>query len=169
VSYAYYAIISAFVCWKWGNWKAWKEYYPTILYMVTGNLVYMCLTQSKPLWQEGGFLKDYPFLNITSMVLLYSSTIILYLTFYPRITSKPKRAAYVLLWVAIYSAMEYISHITGHFDYDNGWSFFYSVIFSAVMFPLLLLHYKKPLWAWLISIILAYGMMFLFNIPFTKL
>lgn len=168
MSFAYYGILSVFICWKWGNWRAWREYYPTILFLIVGDLVYLFLTQSRPLWSDEGFLRDYPFLEITTIVLLYPSTVILYFTFYPQSGLKWKQAAYILLWVAIYSAIELISHVTGKFSYDNGWNIYYSVIFNILMFPLLRLHYKKPLLAWPICIILAYATMFLFKIPFGK-
>lgn len=166
MSFAYYGILSVFICWKWGNWKAWKDYYPTILFLFSGNLVYMFLTQSNPLWSYDGLIGRYPFLEVTTIALLYPSTVILFFTFYPRPGTWLKQAAYMLLWVAIYSAMEYISHITGEFNYDNGWNFLFSIFFNMIMFPLLRLHYKKPLLAWPIGIVLAYAMMFIFNIPF---
>lgn len=166
MSFAYYAILSVFICWKWGNWRGWKEYYPTILFLIVGNLTYMVLADSKPLWETGGFLARCPILDFSTIVVLYASTIILYLTFIPVLNSHLKRAAYILLWVFIYSVMEYVSYITGQFNYYNGWCFFYSVVFNIIMFPILLLHYKKPLPAWIISAAFAYLTMFLFEIPF---
>lgn len=166
MSFAYYAIISVFLCWKWGDWKSWKGYYPTVLFLIMGNLAYMILFKSKPLWANGAFLAKYPALDISTIVVLYFCTVILYLTFYPRFNSNLKRAAYILLWVFIYSAMEYLSYITGHFMYYNGWGILHSVVFNIIMFPLLLLHYKKPILAWVTASAFAYLMMFLFQIPF---
>jgi hypothetical protein len=133
--------------------------------MILGNLAYNHLFQDKLLWQTGGFLAEHPVLDISTIVVLYVSTVILFLTFYSRIDTKPKKAGYILLWVLIYSAMEFVSHITGHFSYGNGWCFFYSVAFNLIMFPVLGLHHEKPLYAWLVGTMLAYIMMILFNIP----
>lgn len=166
MSFAYYAVISTIICWRWGNWRAWKDYYPTIIFMIMGNLAYMVLTQQKPLWKSGSFLALYPFLDISTIVVLYTSTVILLFTFYSRFDSNLKRVGYIALWVAIYSAMELVSYITGHFEYYNGWNFFYSVIFNVAMFPLLLLHKSRQLLALSISVLLAYALMFLFDIPF---
>lgn len=46
-------IISLFLlaCWKWGNWRNWKEYYPTILYFIIGDLSYKVLFYNKTLWE----------------------------------------------------------------------------------------------------------------------
>ena len=166
MSFIYYAIISVFICWKWGNWRNWRAYYPTIIFFIMGNLAYIVLTAHKPLWKAGGILAQYPVLDISTIVVLYSCTVILYLTFLPRMNTLKKRSAYIALWIAIYSLMELVSWLTGHFYYYNGWCFIYSVFFNVLMFPILLLHYRKPFLAWPICIVLAYGMLFLFNIPF---
>lgn len=170
MSYAFFGIISILAAWKWGNWKNWKEYYPTILYFFVGNLVYMVLTQSKSLWNFGEILGHYPVFEVTMMVLLYPSTVILFLSFYPKaaIATKRKQVIYMLLCTLIFSAMEYLASITGGFSYSNGWNFFHSFIFNAVLFPLLYLHFKKPLIAWPISGVLAFVVLFLFDIPFRK-
>lgn len=167
MSFIYYALLSIPICWKWGNWRNWKAYYPTIVFLIMGNLVYMVLADSKPLWQAGGILAKYPIWDISAMMVLYASTVILYLSFYDRIkSSRRKTIAYIVIWIVVYSAMELVSHITGQYNYYNGWVFFYSVIFNCLMFPILLLHYHKPLWAWLVCIILMYATLFIFAIPF---
>lgn len=168
MSFAYYAILSALLCWKWGDWKNWRSYYPTAVFVLLADITYKYLTQFHPLWNTGSFLYDYPFLNLSVQVILYSCTVILFLTFYDRIKTKSRRILYIAGWVAIYSVMEYISLITGHFYYYNGWTFLYSVIFDIVMFLIILLHYKKPLWACVCSIPLAYLFIFLFNIPLKR-
>jgi len=43
-------IMSIFLCWKYGDWKNWKLYYPTILYLIIGDLACNILTARMPLW-----------------------------------------------------------------------------------------------------------------------
>jgi hypothetical protein len=50
---------------KWGDWRNYKKYYPTILFMISGDLVYQFLTYDYPLWE----LSD-PLLNATLTTLL---------------------------------------------------------------------------------------------------
>jgi hypothetical protein len=168
MSYAYYAVISIFVCWKWGNWRNWKEYYPTILFMILGNVTYMVLCQNKSLWQSAFLLADYPILDISQTVVLYTSTVILFLTFYARMATRLRRIAYTAMWAGIFSAMELLSLVTGHYNYYNGWNFLYSIGFNAVMFPILLLHFKRPLAAWAVVVPMVYIFLFLFGIPLKR-
>ncbi|MCM3166091.1 hypothetical protein [Peribacillus frigoritolerans] len=35
---------------KWGNWRRWKDYYPTILFFIIGDLLYSCLLYNHQLW-----------------------------------------------------------------------------------------------------------------------
>lgn len=168
MSYALFGIIGILIAWKWGNWKNWKEYYPTILYLIVADKIYDVLTQSKPFWYYGYLLGHYPFFDVTVAVLLYPATIILFLTFFPEAASKMIQGVYFLLWVLIYTLIEYLASITGGFTYCNGWNLSYSVVFNMIMFPLLYLHYKKPLLVWPISSVLAFLFMFLFEIPLSK-
>ena len=43
-------LVFVIIAWKWGDWKNWKLYYPTILFMILGDFVYIFLTYKKPLW-----------------------------------------------------------------------------------------------------------------------
>lgn len=164
-----FAIISAIgigICWKWGNWRNWREYYPTILFVFLANLAYVLLTDDKPLWTFGMLSYRYPFVNLIIMVLLYPGTVILYLTFYPK--AWQKQIVYILLWVVIYLAVEVAAYFTRGFEYFNGWTVYYSFIFNLIMFPLIRLHYKKPLLAWPISAILAIIVIWWFRIPLSE-
>jgi len=33
-----YGFLYLFAAWKWGDWKNWREYYPTILFFIIGDL-----------------------------------------------------------------------------------------------------------------------------------
>lgn len=165
MSYAIIGIIGILVAWKWGEWRNWKEYYSTILYFMISDKIFDVLTQPKVLWYYGEFLGHYPFFDVTVAVLLYPATVILFFTFYPKVASKIKQGAYFLLWVFVYSFLEYVASITGGFAYNNGWNLLYSVFFNVVMFPLLYLHYKKPMLVWPISAVLAFLFLYLLKIP----
>ena len=156
-------IVSVFLCWNYGDWKNWKLYYPTILYLIIGDLSCEILTFGKPLWSYTTmFLSDIT-TDFLVIVFIYPCTIILFLTYYPKLFKK--QVAYILLWVFIYSSVEYISSIIGGFSYSNGWTMGWSILFNCIMFPLLYLHYKRPLCVWLISMALACMILYIFKIP----
>jgi hypothetical protein len=36
---------------KWGRWKVWKVYYPTILIFIAGDFIHGYIEAAKPLWR----------------------------------------------------------------------------------------------------------------------
>lgn len=151
------------VCWKSGRWKNWKEYYPTILYLFIGDIVSLVLLYYNPLWALCELTYKYRFVNIAIMAVLYPGLVIVYLSYYP--IGKLKQMIYVILWVALFSGLEYFAYRIGDFLYFNGWNILYSIIFYVGMFIMVRLHYKKPLLAWPISTVLAFALIWLFKIP----
>jgi hypothetical protein len=166
MSFAIMGLIAVLVCWKWGDWRNWKLYYPTILYLLIGDLVADYLLYAHPLWGFGTFVESCSVLDLSVMVLLYPATVILFLTFYPKLAGK--QVLYIMLWVGLYSAMEMIAYIMGGFCYHNGWTIWYSVAFNLGMFPLLRLHYKKPLLVWPISAALCFLLLWWFRVPLAR-
>jgi hypothetical protein len=158
-----FAAICVIVCWKTGIWRNWKEYYPTILYFFIGSLTYGFLFSQKPLWAFNIFFYHYPFMEISLTAILYSGTVILFLSYFPN--NRRMQIPYLLLCAAIYTVTEGFSFLIGDFIYFNGWNLFYSALFNLAMFPLLWLHSKKPLLIWPISTILAFAVIWLFQIP----
>jgi hypothetical protein len=161
--FAALGIIGIILCWKSGAWKDWKLYYSTILYFMVGDSIADLLLYNNMLWTYGSLIDKSAVLDISIMVLLYPSTVILYLAYYPN--KAGKQYLYILLWVAIYSLTEYIACLIDGFSYHNHWSIWYSVLFNFLMFPLLRLHYKKPLLVWPISAALAFTVLWWFQIP----
>lgn len=156
------AVITA-VCIISGKWKKWREYYPTILYVIIGNLVCELFFYHHPLWAFGSISYDMPVIDIIVMVLLFPATVILFLAYYPKIIYQ--QILYILLWVAIFILKEVIACLSGGFMYLNGWTLYYSLLFDLTMFPLIRLHYKKPLAVWPVSAALAFLMIWWFRLP----
>ena len=161
------AILFICLCFKWGDWKNWKLFYPTILFYIISNLSYDILTYSKPLWLYGGSFWNDTFASYFVVFVSFPPLIILFLSNFP--IKILKQVKYIVFWVLAMSFLEYIMHINGGIKYYNGWSIGWSVLFDFIMYPLLFLNYKKPLLSWIISIVLAFSLMFIFNIPFSSL
>lgn len=166
MSYAIFSAMGAAACWKWGDWRNWRLYYPTILYACIGNLVYDVLTYNRALWAFGSTVYHYPFLDLAIMALLYPSTVILFLTHFPGQTGR--KILYVALWTFLYTLIEAAAWLTKGFIYFNGWNTLYSLGFNAVMFPLFRLHFKRPLLAWPISAAMAFCVVWWFRIPLLR-
>lgn len=149
---------------KWGDLKNWKLYYPTILYFGIGDLAYNFLTCNNPLWVYESPIFHHTFSDLLIIATAFPSFVLLFLPYYP--DKFIKQIGYIAIWVFITSTLEYISYSLGYFSYHNGWSVWWSAVHNCIAFPLLHLHYKKPLLVWPISVVLAIGTLLYFDLPF---
>lgn len=162
------AIIMTAACWRWGDWRNWKAYYPTILYYIIGDLTSYVLFRAHPLWVYQEWVRDNHFVpDLFYAVFVYPSMIILYLSRFPG--ERRRQAGYMILWIAGYTLFEFVSVQLHFLSYANGWSILHSAVLNIGMFALLRLHQKKPLLTWPISMALALGMLVLFNIPLNSI
>lgn len=160
-------IISLFAGYKWGDWRNWRLYYSTILFMILMDLIYNFLTYKYSMWEfETSFdkmlLPNHTTVSFLVEFIYFSSTVLIYLRYYP--TKKSKQPFYIAFWIAFYSSIEYISFVTWKgISYHNGWNIWWSIIINSLAFPILKLHYKQPLWAWFCSIIIITFFWIYFN------
>jgi hypothetical protein len=161
------SIIFAVTAYKWGDWKHWRDYYPTILFFIVGDFSYNILTYNYPLWSYESPLLKTTFSDMLIAFVFFPSTILLYLPHFPK--GLKKQILYVLLWITAYTAIERISFSLGFFSYDHGWNIYWSILFNCFMFPLLMLHHKKPYWVWLASSIIATSVIIYFKVPFSSM
>ncbi|WP_282173854.1 hypothetical protein [Cytobacillus firmus] len=136
---ALYAFLWIFALWKWGDWRNWKMYYPTFLFYILGDFLYLyLLSDFYPMWTYDPQGIDEK-VNLTNthvsfsiMAVKYPVTILIYLYRFPG-GKLIKKLLYIL-------------------KYDNGWSLKWSILFNAVMFTILRVHHKRPAAAWGLSI-----------------
>ncbi|NOV90727.1 hypothetical protein BJV85_003884 [Clostridium acetobutylicum] len=101
------------ICWRFGEWSKWSEYYSTILFFILGDMAYNFSFYNHPLWMYGGNLINHTFTDIFIAITLFPTTIILYNTFYPNKVGK--KIIYVLLCSGIYSLIEFILYVFNSF------------------------------------------------------
>jgi hypothetical protein len=159
-------ILFILACWRWGDWKRWREFYPTILYFIIGDLAYNFIFYKNSFWEYRG-LYNHTFSDFLDAFVEFPCTVILYLTYYPK--KYWKQACYILLWVCIYTLIELVSWKTSNFLYFNGWNIFWTIAFNCTMFTLLKLHYKRPIIVWPISAVFVVLTMIIFKVPFNSL
>lgn len=151
---AVYASLWAVALWKWGDWKNWKEYYPTILFFIVGDFLYLYLLSDRyPMWTYSPATLDegltHSHIVLSIMLIKYPATILIYLSHFPK--GKMKKVLYVLLWVFIYAVNELADIKFNLIKYDNGWGYGWSILFNTVMFTILGIHYKHPILAWILA------------------
>lgn len=159
---------------KWGDWRRWRDYYPTILFFIVGDLLKNYLLYNYWMWtyQETIFaetiLINHTIISLLIMFIVYPSTILIYIGRFPQV--KWKQVLWLSFWISLYSVVEYINlHYLNLIRHHNGWNISWSVLFNIVMFLILRIHYKKPLLAWGLSVIWILFLLKMFNIPIDKM
>lgn len=150
--FEYLAPVFILGCWKWGDWKNWRLYYPTILYVAAIDLLTNFLTARYPLWEYDHIIINHTFSNIFIILTVMPSTVILFLSRFP--AKIGRQIAHIVIWVILYSTIEYISFKLGLFIYKNSWNAVWSTGFNIVMFIMMRLHFNKPLLALPLSAVL---------------
>lgn len=157
-----------YAAWRWGDWRNWKKYQATILYLLCLDFLYNFLTYDYPLWKFSDFFLPTHTLNSLAVTLIgFPCSMLIYLGRYPE-DSMAKKIIHTLLWIILFSSVELFYVLIGLFHYYHGWNFGWSVLFNCVEFLMLRLHYKRPLLTYLISVLSVIALMVLFKIPITK-
>lgn len=157
------ASIWIILAYKWGDIKNWRKYYPTMLFFCAGDLIYNVVFAQKRLWGfETGLLV--PSINeIFVIFTIFFSTTLLFLANYPE--KLKHQVVYIILWVAVYMAIEVFTTSIGMQKNYNGWNLWWSLLHNAIQFPLLALHHRKPVLSWTIAFIFLFIIMSIFNVP----
>lgn len=161
-----YPIIFFLFALKWGKWKNWKQYYPTVLFMVVGNLLYNTMFKDYPLWRFEHTFEETVLPTRMSIDLLKTFTsfpilTFIYLSHFPEERNFKKYVKHILTWTLLFCGIEYISNFLGMISYHHGWNMWWSLVFDFLMFTLLAIHYKRPIIAWIFS---AIFILFLWNV-----
>ena len=169
-----FLLVYAFLGWKFGNWKDFNRYYPTILFFIIGDLLSQFLLFDYSMWEfhavtslDQQFKLNHTLISLLKMLIQYTVTISIF------IGRKPKtflrKVLWVGVWTSIYGFNEGIAHYLGMLTYDNGWNFGWDILFNVLMFTVLLIHYKRPLMAWIFSVPIILGLWIIFNVPYSAL
>lgn len=149
----------------WSDWRNWKLYYPTILFVMLGDYLYNVLTYDHSLWELHSFFGGHIVNTLLLNFVLLPSTVLLFLTYFPYNRSHVKKIGFILGGVIIYCGIEYIQHQVGAISYHNGWSLGWTALFNTVMFSVIAIHYKKPLLAYPISFVFVVFFFIVLDIP----
>lgn len=160
------ALICIALCYKWGDLKNWRLYYPTILFYIIGNAFEHIVTYKRKLWEVTTFgidtLADW-FIEF----IIYPFIIILFLSRYPRTITK--RILFTGSFIFILSLVEYIGNKNGVIVYYDEWNIIWTIFLYFGMFILFLIHCKNEILAWIILFaLMGLGMLY-FDIPLSDL
>jgi hypothetical protein len=158
-----HAALWAAAAYKWGDWKNWSKYYPTMLFMGMGDLIYNVVFFNKKLWTfHPGHINPI-FSELMVIFTIFSCTVLIFLTHFPKTFFK--QFQYITLWALIYIIIEIVLSNMGMQYNENGWTIWWSLLHNFYQFPLLAIHYKRPYLAWFLAITILIIIMRIFGIP----
>lgn len=164
-----YASIYIFAAWKWGDWKNWQRYYPTILFLITGDLLYQYLLHDYSMWKFNPVGADkevnltHTHITLLIMAIKYPATVLIFFGQFP--SARLKQALYIGGWAALYTINEIATYTMGGISHHNGWNFFWSAQFNLALFIITAIHHKRPLAAWGLSLAYILALWFLQDVP----
>lgn len=159
------ALFSVVATWKWAHWKNWEHYHSTMLFILSGGLLYEYMTRDNTMWVfHPDFLYNQQLTVIVYAVITMPLSVLIFLSRYPEDKDKKIKIIYFVKWVAIYAFVEFVLQICGRISYQHGWNFGYSILFDVMMFPILRLHHVKPLIAYVLSLLIIIFLMWCFKV-----
>ncbi|WP_420810413.1 CBO0543 family protein [Halobacillus ihumii] len=160
-----WAVLAA---WRWADWNLFRNFHATILYMSSMNLLYLLLTSDYRLWIEQSNLGlPHTLIALLYTFIVFPCTVMLFLSNYP--DKLGSQILHIGKWIIIYIGTEWVGHLYGFVYYTHGWSLVWSLLFLIVMFPMLRLHHKRPILAYLISLIIIAFLLDWFDVPWKSL
>ncbi|QFT89658.1 hypothetical protein FIU87_13435 [Bacillus sp. THAF10] len=145
------------------DWRNWERYYPTMLYMSLTTFLYEFISHSHyHLWelQEDS---HFSLMNVHFAHNLIINTLIsfVFLSNYPN--PFKKQITYIVKWILIFTLFEWIGVRLGTITHHNGWHMGWSILFNCVMFPMIRIHFVKPLLALILSVFCTLFYLFIFD------
>lgn len=152
----------------WGDWRNWQKYYPTILFLILGDLLYNFLLYRKTMWFfHDLILPNHTMITLLAMTVTYAATVLIYLGRFP--TSWRNRFLWFFLWSGLYMVGEFVNHKLGFITYHNGWNIWWSVMFTGIIFAILPVHHKRPFLALLLSLVIIITLLLMFDVKISDM
>ena len=148
-------ILLLLVTWRYGDWRNWRKYYQTILFIVLVNLFSYVLTFDYPLWlfHESFFIPNRMINEFRLDFLFMPAIILFYLTNYPYGVGRLRQLVYIVGWGTFWTSTEAFYVYNNVYTYHNGWNIWWSSVVWYLMFVGMVIHHMYPPWAWLICVI----------------
>lgn len=161
VAITIWAVIASSRVW---NWERFYKYQATILYMSAMNLLYLFFTMGYHLWRlQPDLGMPISIVNMLYTFIVFPCTVVLFLSQYPK--SFKNKVFHVLKWIIIYISVEWIGSLMNRITYEHGWHLGWSLLFLIMMFPMIRLHHKKPVLAYLLTFIFIALILCYFKVP----
>ncbi len=156
-----------------GVWNRFKEFYPTLLFWIIGNLIYDILLYHHRVWEfipvgiDDIFLPNHLIISLAISFAIYPFVIVVYLGRFPS-KSIFTKISWVTLWALVFQIIETIAYYNKSISHHHGWSLIWSFMFNMTTYTILVIHQWKPWVAWSLSVIKITILFIIFDPPFPK-
>lgn len=155
-----------------GVWSRWKEFYPTLLYWIIGNLLYSSILNHYRVWEyvpvgiDKKILPTHIIIGLKMAFITYPFIIPVFLGRLPKLLSN--KVLWIIFWAILFEGVEFIAYLNKSIIYHYGWSLLWSFIFNLATYTLLTIHYRKPWIAWSLSFIFIIILLVIFQPPIPR-
>jgi hypothetical protein len=164
-------VILLFFSLIYANWKNWRSYYSTILFVICVDFFISIVTFEHSLWHFNKALLI-PNHTIADFVIAFTNLpliTIVFLSRYPYKTQLYKQIAYIFFWTILFTGVETIFLFLKLISYHNGWNFWWSLVVWFFIFLAIIIHHIKPYIAWLLCFTCSIFLILYFQIPVFKM
>lgn len=145
-------LICTFAYYK-SNWKGWRNYQSTILFLIAGSFMMHLITYNYLLWDQSSDLGGNLINDFVVTLFAYPPVVMACLTNYPFEKGIIKKCIYISYWVLTWTLTEGFLYLFGSYHYEHGWTLWKSMLLDYVLFPMLVIHYTRPLLAYVLFLI----------------
>lgn len=153
------SIAAVLLTWRYSDWKNWRNYHPTLLYIALSNLLYNFIYCKHLLWE---YKPNHIIAELLSTFVILPLAGLLLLSGYP--TAFKDRALRTIKFVAVFFGIEVIYNLLGILVYDNGWNIWLSLLWDCIMIIAWALHHKRPMLTYGLSVLFITIMLLVFPV-----
>ncbi|CAM4424331.1 CBO0543 family protein [Paenibacillus tarimensis] len=159
-------LFSIYAVWRRADLRNWQVYHPTMLYMALGNAMYNFICANYLLWElRPDIMPNHSLTEYLHTLITFPATVLLFLGGYPKGGGRLKVLLHYLFWIGLYAGVESVFALTNRIVYNHGWNLMWSILFDFMMFPMLRLHARHPLAAYVLSIPISTILIMIFDVP----
>lgn len=153
------------------SWKNLRIYYPTFIFAISVDFFITIITYEKSLWyfHKAFLVPNHTIADFSIAFTNLPLIILIYLSRYPDKKHFFKQLIYISFQTLLFTCIETIFLVTNLLSYHNGWNFWWSLVVWFFTFIGIILHHKKPLFAWLLCFSCTIFLIFYFQIPVLKM
>ncbi|MGG1675397.1 CBO0543 family protein [Neobacillus sp. NRS-1170] len=153
--------------WRFGDWKNWRKYYSSILFLISVDFGMSLLTYNFSLWtfQKSFLVPNHTITDFLITFFVLSPMVFIFLSKYPFNSSMIWQIVYGAVWVIFSTFMESFFKAAELITYHHGWNLLWSILVWMFMYFGLRVHFSKPFWAWLLCFACVFFIKIYFHIP----